>query len=68
MGMENRRFFNQEGKEAKNFYHLSDDGGEESGCSSKYQVDSSSFGAWAIVVGSSRGKVVREDALWLYGM
>ncbi|KFB48137.1 AGAP010207-PA-like protein [Anopheles sinensis] len=26
--MENRKFFNQEGKEAKNFYHLSDDGGE----------------------------------------
>lgn len=24
--MENRRYFNQEGKEAKNFYHLSDDG------------------------------------------
>ncbi|KXJ77850.1 hypothetical protein RP20_CCG006334 [Aedes albopictus] len=36
MGMENRRFFNQEGKEAKNFYHLSDDGGEESGCSRSY--------------------------------
>uniref|UniRef100_A0A0P6IY67 Cyclic nucleotide-binding domain-containing protein n=1 Tax=Aedes aegypti TaxID=7159 RepID=A0A0P6IY67_AEDAE len=33
--MENRRFFNQEGKEAKNFYHLSDDG-EESGCSRSY--------------------------------
>lgn len=30
MRMENRRYFNQEGKEAKNFYHLSDDGGEES--------------------------------------
>ncbi|XP_052564886.1 S phase cyclin A-associated protein in the endoplasmic reticulum isoform X2 [Culex pipiens pallens] len=29
MRMENRRYFNQEGKEAKNFYHLSDDGGEE---------------------------------------
>ncbi|XP_052865841.1 S phase cyclin A-associated protein in the endoplasmic reticulum [Anopheles cruzii] len=26
--MENRKYFNQEGKEAKNFYHLSDDGGE----------------------------------------
>ncbi|XP_061512013.1 S phase cyclin A-associated protein in the endoplasmic reticulum [Anopheles gambiae] len=26
--MDNRKFFNQEGKEAKNFYHLSDDGGE----------------------------------------
>ncbi|XP_055636896.1 calponin homology domain-containing protein DDB_G0272472 isoform X2 [Toxorhynchites rutilus septentrionalis] len=26
MRMENRRYFNQEGKEAKNFYHLSDDG------------------------------------------
>ncbi|XP_058819501.1 calponin homology domain-containing protein DDB_G0272472 isoform X2 [Topomyia yanbarensis] len=25
MKMENRRYFNQEGKEAKNFYHLSDD-------------------------------------------
>ncbi|XP_065088939.1 uncharacterized protein ssp3 [Ochlerotatus camptorhynchus] len=35
MRMENRRFFNQEGKEAKNFYHLSDDG-EEGGCSRSY--------------------------------
>ncbi|XP_062545651.1 uncharacterized protein LOC134212117 [Armigeres subalbatus] len=35
MRMENRRYFNQEGKEAKNFYHLSDDG-EESGCSRSY--------------------------------
>uniref|UniRef100_A0A2M4AFU4 Putative s phase cyclin a-associated protein in the endoplasmic reticulum isoform x1 n=1 Tax=Anopheles triannulatus TaxID=58253 RepID=A0A2M4AFU4_9DIPT len=26
--MENRKFFNQEGKEAKNFYHLSDVGGD----------------------------------------
>uniref|UniRef100_A0A182P8C2 SCAPER_N domain-containing protein n=1 Tax=Anopheles epiroticus TaxID=199890 RepID=A0A182P8C2_9DIPT len=26
--MDNRKYFNQEGKEAKNFYHLSDDGGE----------------------------------------
>ncbi|XP_049278767.1 S phase cyclin A-associated protein in the endoplasmic reticulum isoform X1 [Anopheles funestus] len=26
--MDNRKYFNQEGKEAKNFYHLSDSGGE----------------------------------------
>uniref|UniRef100_A0A182N8P7 SCAPER_N domain-containing protein n=1 Tax=Anopheles dirus TaxID=7168 RepID=A0A182N8P7_9DIPT len=26
--MDNRKYFNQEGKEAKNFYHLSDDGGD----------------------------------------
>ncbi|XP_053672123.1 S phase cyclin A-associated protein in the endoplasmic reticulum [Anopheles nili] len=26
--MENRKYFSQEGKEAKNFYHLSDDGGD----------------------------------------
>ncbi|XP_053693788.1 S phase cyclin A-associated protein in the endoplasmic reticulum [Sabethes cyaneus] len=30
MEMENRRYFKQEGKEAKNFYHLSDDGDERS--------------------------------------
>ncbi|XP_058447006.1 calponin homology domain-containing protein DDB_G0272472 [Malaya genurostris] len=29
MKMENRRYFNQEGKEARNFYHLSDDGEEK---------------------------------------